>query len=173
MHMIKKYNRIKNEPINCKYQGMRLIKVSIFLSVIFIGCNSSKGVRKNANDFKCEILDSKVKSECEILHVLSDTLIWKNGHLKVECVKDAVFDIFKKTNMTPYRYCSFTGCDYYSYSLDKSIFKIDLFRLMLFYKCPDTILLKSNLKGNFTEAEVAIIKESHYGRNPIDTSILW
>jgi hypothetical protein len=72
----------------------------------------------------------------------------------------------------PYRHCDFGGCGYYSYSLTKSIFKIDLLRLMVFYKCSDTILLKNNLTGNFTEVELAIIKQSQNRENPIDTNYI-
>jgi len=170
--MRKRNKSIKKEPTNYKYNLMKAEKTCTLLFVIFMGCHSSHSLTKKVDGFKCEILDLKKKSECEVLHILNDTVNWKNGSLEVGCVNSAVFDVFKRANMVPYRHCDFGGCGYYNYSLNKSIFLIDLFRLMVFYKCADTTILKSNIKGNFTEVELETIKQSHYGGNPIDTSIL-
>jgi hypothetical protein len=97
--MKKKNSSIKKEPISCKYRLMRVEKVFILLFVIFMGCHSRHVIRKKVDDFKCEILDSKKKSECEILHLLSDTLSWENGSLEVECVNSTVFDILAHINL--------------------------------------------------------------------------
>ena len=151
---------------------MRMMKYLSILLLIYTGCRSIHITGTSSTDLSCENLNLKSKSECEILHILSDTLMWRNRKLNAQCVDDVVFDIFKQTSMMPYRHCDFGGCGYYSYSLTKSIFLVDLFRLFKFYNCSDYTILKNNIRGSFSEIELETIKQSRYGKNPIDTSIL-
>ena len=144
------------------------------LLIINLKCsNNPAGQKKNKSNSNCESFSLKNESTCKILHLLSDNAYWQKINPDTKCVKETIFKLFEQTTMASYRYCEFTGCDYYSYSLDKSIFKLDLLRLMRHFNCPDTVMLKKTTIGNFTPAELSIIKERSQQKNPVDTSILY
>jgi hypothetical protein len=77
-----------------------------------------------------------------------------------------------KSNAVPVETIGTYG--YYSFpficssSIGKTIYTIDLLRLMRFYHSPDTTYIRSKVSGNFGELEQKIIV-----RNKIDTSILY
>jgi hypothetical protein len=172
-----KYGVGKGDTI--KY--MRLLSVVILYSIVFLSCNVNKNTYKKLHK-ECNIKDS-ITSPCGLLSLLSDSISFnkyfvdtidrERAKAKEDCFNNTIISLFKGTQMEPNWSCSFPLCSYNSFSLHKSIYKIDILRLMRFYKCADTTKLQAITTGIFSNQELKIIENQNKSFNPIDTLILY
>ena len=122
---------------------------------------------------KCvTFFDSKIQ-ECELLQILSDSTVWNKYIPNRNCLNEILYKLSAKSNIKPNWVCDFAGCNYYDYSMDKSIFKVDLLQWMRYFHCSDSVRLKLNTKGQFNKEDLSTIKLKEIQGTPIDTMILY
>lgn len=138
--------------------------------VILSNCNSSNRLYDGSN---CG-LKLRKGQECYTLSLLSDTLYWNERNPEIKCFQPVVKTFFERAGLRSYRGCYFEGCFYPSYSLEKSVFKIDLLRLMRYYGCADSIRLKSYTRGIFSKYDTLHMREIKIlSKIIVDTSIMY
>ena len=145
--------------------------IFLLLAVVLVSCHETKKMQQ-VSTYDCNVL-YKNMDMCELLKALRDSstqFMQMNNH---SCFENIVNRLSIATNIRPQWDCSFAGCNYLSYSLDKSIFKIDLLKWMQYYECPGTDTFRASTQGNFTVGEMQIIKGRSYSSNKIDTMILY
>jgi hypothetical protein len=158
------------------------IKIHVCLTIfILIGsCLNSKKLPVSSNDLCERLLESK--DDCALLKILSDSSEFKKnfidtnkvvGFEKADCFRVIMNRLSSKVDISLNWNCSMAPCTYYSWSLEKSIYKVDLIRLMRSFKCADTSALFLSTKGTFTAQELGIIKQKNKFELKIDTMILY
>src|SRR5262249_32679658 len=121
----------------------------------------------------CNLSQYKKMTDCEILSLLADTTSWRKAIPTHDCLIYLIRKLTRDSNIYPNWVCNFGGCDYLSYSMNKSLFKSDLIRWMFFFKCNGVDKLKETTKGNFNPEEIERIKETEREGEKIDTTILY
>jgi hypothetical protein len=103
----------------------------------------------------------KICSQCKTIYSLTDTTFLKNK--SKDYIVKTMIKLFSKTTLVPCWHSNasldFGQPTYPSYSLKKSLFKLDLMRLLLYYRCSDKYIkkLKNIQGGNFTADENKIL----------------
>lgn len=97
---------------------------------------------------------------CQLLDILSeDSSLYKvdiDGYFA-----KAIFRLSFSSRIRPYRTCEFAGCHYSSFSLKKSLYKLNLLQWMDYFKCKKATILRQNAnQGQFTKAELRMIANS-------------
>lgn len=134
--------------------------IIFFFVIILLGCKNQKMLAGN--------------SPCKRLQMLTDS---NSSYFAVRTPYDnliiTINSLFNKTKMIPSWQCDFIGCHYPSLSLRKSVFKIDLIRLIEFYQCPKTLL--RNSEGEFSSGDIELINLKNKYKNElnIDTMLLY
>ena len=154
--------------------GEKAAKVSIliFFYFLFSTCRSSSSLISYETKSRCIQLSNRKVSPCELLKQLSDSLIRFAYFQNHECINETVHLLAQKSGIYPQWRCNFAGCAYLSYSLKKSIFKIDLLKWMRYFHCVDTINLRKITGGNFSAEELKFIKDRESVGYSVDTTIL-
>lgn len=138
-----------------------------------LSCNTSKVSKKETSSDFCSDYSLDRISKCELLKIFSDSSKWIKYIKSEDCLYRAIYRLKRDAAFPPSWFCDYGGCRYFSYSLEKSLFKVDLLRWMRFYGCADTVTLKSRLNGGFNAYEIEYIKRRAQDGNPVDTSILY
>jgi hypothetical protein len=153
------------------------ILMFIFLPGIFLMLQSCANNRKAMVSFSKENqcnhheLTGKI-SVCSMLSILADTANLSTIVANEECF-DFIISQITNSKIRSNRYCDLSGCSYISYSMQKSLYKLDLIRWMKYYNCAGYKDLQNTTKGNFTEKELLYIKKGAEAKAPIDTSLLY
>lgn len=142
----------------------------LILSILLIAATScTRKINSNAHK------KNTLCSECTTLLILSDSLWRHKLHIGESDTLFYVLNNFQNiTKLRAHWIYMGDGPGYFSYSMKKSLFKIDILRWMRFYNCKDTILLKSLTEGTFTQDEYNLMSNWQLGGLPyvVDTLIL-
>ena len=152
--------------------SIRLICLFSFVSTLLLSCHSGKSIISLDKKYACQAFQVRKMDACDILHILSDSAKIRDDITNQKCFSDLIAKLAAKSQIRPQWFCDFSGCYYFSLSLDKSIFKLDLLRWMQFFKCADTTVLKAATKGVFTKEEINFMKIRERQGSKIDTTIL-
>ena len=144
------------------------IKIHLCLTIFILveSCHSTKKLPVSSNEVCERLLESK--DDCALLKILSDSTAFKKifvdtnkaiGFEKADCFRVVMNRLSSKGDINLNWNCSMAPCTYYSMSLEKSIYKIDLLRLMRSFSCADTSTLFLSTKGAFIAQELGIIKQ--------------
>ena len=180
---MKKKNQQKRKPLrrklNAKVKGIYLFSLTSLL-ILYASCMSSKktqDLHKNECD---EFL--KLNNACVMLKVLSDSIEFNKYFVdpskeeafnKGQCFRNVMNRLSSDAALGLNWTCSIAPCMYPSLSFEKSIYKIDLIRLMRANGCQDTANLFVSTKGFFTPQELGMIKTANRFEIKIDTMILY
>lgn len=112
-------------------------------------------------------------NQCEILELLSnEKFIEKN---KSDFIYELMSILFRDSGLRPHweehKSIVYSNPTYTSYSLNKSIYKIDLLRLYRYYRCSDSTRLKDMTTGEFSKYDREILLNKRRNLEMIDGKI--
>ena len=159
-----------------------VIKILLCLTIFILieGCHSTKKLPASSNELCESLLESR--DDCALLKILSDSTEFKKnfvdtnkviGFEKADCFRVIMNRLSSMVDINLNWNCSMAPCTYYSTSMEKSIYKIDLIRLMRSFNCADTSTLFLSTHGAFIAQELGIIKQKNKFELKIDTMILY
>lgn len=154
----------------------RRINYLLIYLIISLASYGQKSLHKsNSGNFK-NTYCYKIKeyTGCAILGILSDSILLKTKVRNEECFRVLINELANKSKIEPSWNCDLGGCNYFSYSLDRSIYKLDIVKWMKFFNCSDTIRMFSSSKNSFPLNEVKyLITINKFNPGRIDTMILY
>ena len=147
---------------------------ALVLLVILImgGCTSERLVVRYKTPEKTVEEKIVFKSECEALRLLTNRQ-YIDSVKNISAVMKILSALFERAGMSSHKTCDYGGCFYDNLSLEKSIYKIDVLRLMRYYKCSDSTELKTLTRGKFSYSDMERINTLPPFKTYIDTTILY
>ncbi len=119
--------------------------------------------------------------KCNTLFLLSDSLKFAENFMDTNKTQAAIkarrfytiiSGLFNEAKIEPYWNCSFDLCTYNNFNLHKSLYKLDILRLMRFYACKDSVRLQSSTAGQFSDLDKKLMEKIRVYKD-VDTTILY